>query len=420
LFFAVFAQSCGRVASALETACAVEDDSPIDLDGRMLQEIPDVTAPEMRRANLLLSMGCLEEARDLVASYVESRPRDPQGLYVVGRLLWIAATLETAERFIGSFVEEFPNFTSARVQLAGFRIDQNRLDEAQAILADAELESPNDLWIYMGRLRIEAQTLPTSAVRRRLLDIAEDSRFPPNARTIAARQLRRTQHVSPEEYGASFKAELTFQSAQPMACKASDYGAWLIDVHGRADLAREALEPYEGTRCDRFVDPHVLLAYAYFLGAADIAAGPTPANADLVQRADSVIAGDYAALASWVERKPNAARVEPFLLQKLDVDATDKYGRTRISNAVLLLNAPVVSAELERGADPNGRCVNNPLATYLSLMGTRKQIKERQDILRLLLQHGARPESIEWCKDPSNGDCGVVLLPIFREYGLGL
>jgi hypothetical protein len=50
---------------------------------------------------------------------------------------------------------------------------------------------------------------------------------------------------------------------------------------------------------------------------------------------------------------------------------------------------------------------------------TRQRVTERQEILRLLLEHRLTLPDVRFFSDPSNGDRSSVLLAVSREYGFG-
>jgi len=67
-------------------------------------------------------------------------------------------------------------------------------------------------------------------------------------------------------------------------------------------------------------------------------------------------------------------------------------------------------------ADPSAPCDHDTPVHGLLFMAATDKVAERQQILRLLLQHGAAVESLDFCASPDNGDCNKVLLPILQEF----
>ena len=421
LAFTAALQACSQNLADVRQCFQLSGADPVEFDGRVLVEIPDIRSPEMRRANLLLSSGCFDQAAAELDRFLAERPDDPEGLYVAARFAWIARGTAFGEEVIQALIDFAPAFISGHVLLAGIRIDQNRYDEASEILDRLEPLAPEDMWIWMNRIRIEAATDPNSAVRDKLLEIQADRRFPPNVRETAGQQLRYTQYVTPEQYGMTYALSLEYDSGQSLGCKLANYSAWLMENQNRVDDAIAVVEPH----LDDFIDcpgwivnGRDMLAYAYLVRAAEIDSAPSDRNAEFVARARAAVDGNFSRLSSWLVGRPRERLLEPCLFAGLEAGSTDAYGRTRICNGVLLLQPDTVRIELERGANPNGRCENGTLVTYLTLMGGRNKVPERQAILTELLEHGARPSDVRYCRDPANGVCSTALAPIFEQYGL--
>jgi hypothetical protein len=397
------------------------DFPPVEVDGRRLVEIPDVAAPEMRRANLQLSSGCYAFAERAVAQLLEREPGNPEGLYVQARLLWVARGADQAEAGIRTLVREHPDFASGHVLLSGVRLDQGRFDEAAQILDEVEPSAPDDMWAWINRIRIESFEAPSESVRERLRAVLTSAAFPPNVRESAAYALRRTQSVSRAQWEDTYAVRLDYVSSARFGCKLRDYAFWLMESQGRFDDGIRVIESHRG---EDFECPNLLgdawdfLAYGNLVKAAGIAPVPTAGNERYVNAADDAVNGDYSDLSAWLVGRPREQMLAPFILGDLDVEETDQYGRTRICNGVLLLNPVTVRAELERGANPNGDCGGDSLVQYLTLMGGRDKITERQAVLRLLLEHGARPGDVSYCRRESNGVCPTALVPVFEEFGL--
>lgn len=389
--------------------------------GRQYDEIPDVLSPTMRLANVLLSSGCRDEAHALVEALLTERPNDPDGLYVLSRWTWVTQGGGAAEELLQRMITTYPNFASARVLLAGLRIGQHRLDEATAILDEIEPFAQNDIWVYMDRIRIEALTAPSDEVRETLLAVLRTREFPPNVRLTAADQILHTRDATAEQVEASYRVPLDLVVGRGLDCRLSQYALWMMEGEGRYEEARDVLESYlrPNMACSGMVRSPMLLGYAYLVAAADVAPYPVAGNAAYLARADELLEGNYAELASWLEGRPQESKVRSFILPKLPVDAVDRWGATKICRAIQQFNADSVRAELDRGADPDGLCGDRPLEAYIRLMVTRSHVAERQAMLRLLLEYGATVGNISGCASPSEGDCGTVLLPIYQAFGFG-
>jgi len=414
------AQQTNEQSEERQRCALVRPTESIQFHGRTLTEIPDITDGRMRLANALLSSGCSEDANQVFKTYVSERGVDEQASYVAARAIWMTAGPGSADEVIAQVIAKYPEFSSARVLLAGLRVGQSRFDEARSILDDVEPRAPNDLWIYLDRLRIETLKDSPSA-RLTQFEILGDPQFPPNAREAAMDAIQHSR-VPLEQYEAAFRGWLTFDSSTPLDCKLWNYAFWLLESQKRFDDVRALLEPYaqrEG-RCLNFPRTRMLLAYTYLVAAADIDRGVTSRNAALVEKASALVNDDYSELARWLLGRPQEARLRPFILAGVDVDAVDRYGQTQICNAIVYRNAEAVRAELERGADPNGRCENVSLVERVLIMFTTNWVAERQAVVKVLLEHGAKlvKDDFRLCADPTNGgDCATAMLPILQQYG---
>ena len=390
---------------------------PAKFAGRTLIEISDVTAPQMRLANMLVSSGCFEEAASLTAQYLRSSGADAQAAYVYARLTWRTRGSRAAEEFLAEQMRLYPSFLSLRVLVAGIRIDQGRFAEASEILDAVAPSAPTDLWVYLDRLRIQAATDPTRERARVLIALANDPQFPPNARLTAGDAVKHMHGgVSEEDWETVYKGMLAAEAGAE-GCTASEYATWLIEIKDRVDDARKVLETYVAghERCPRRGHARVLLAYTYLIAAADIAPTATAANAVWLQRTDRLLEGDYSALASWLRDVPRGAKLWPLVADRFPPDTIDSAGRTRLCNAVMQLHIDVVRSELEKGADPDEDCDGNAPLSVLLRMKTREHPHERQRILRLLLEHGATRE-VQPCRKWFSEDCEEVFGPTLAEF----
>jgi hypothetical protein len=399
----------------------IEEPAAVEIDGRRLVEVPDFASPEMRRANLQVSSGCESFAQEAVAELLRREPRNAEGLYVRARLVWVDGGAARAEADVRRLVREHPDFVSGHVLLSGLHIDQGRFDDASRILDEVEASAPNDLWVWLNRTRIEAFESPRASARERLRTVLKSPQFPPNARESAAFALRRSQDVSLTQFEESYALRLDYDSSYAFGCKLRDYAFWLMESQGRFDDGIQVIESHMGKSFEclgMLGSAWDFLAYGTLVKAAAISPVPTSANAAYVEKARDAVQGDFSDLSAWLVGRPRENMLAPFILDGLDVEETDQYGRTRICNGVLALNAITVRTELERGADPNGECVGGSLVQYLTLMGGRDKVDERRAVLRELLKHGAQPGDVSYCRDPGNGLCSTALVPLFEEFGL--
>jgi len=302
--------------------------------------------------------------------------------------------------------------------LAGIRIEQDRLPEASKILDGLAAAAPTDLWVYLNRLRIRAAIAPNPELARTLLDVLNNSRLPPNARRTAGDTLKHMHGIAEDDLETIFKGLVAAEEISE-GCSATEYATWLIELKNRVDDARAVLERYVAghVRCPSRAHGRVLLAYTYLIAAAEIAPTPTAANAAWLQRTDELLDGDYSALAAWLRDVPRGIKLTPLVANRFPPDTTDRDGRTPLCSAVMELNLDVVRAELERGADADQDCDGNALTWVLLTMKTQDHVAERRGILRLLLDHDARPYDEPGCHPFFSEDCAVVFGPTLAEFG---
>jgi hypothetical protein len=241
----IHAQAPGSHDDLERARCAsVRVLEPVQFAGRTLIEIPDVTAAQMRLANMLASSGCREETASLIAEYLRSNGVDAQAAYVYARLTWITRGERAAEEFLREQISLYPSSISLRVLLAGMRIDQGRLAEASEMLDAVAPAAPNDLWVYLDRLQLEATTDPTFERARVLIALLNDSRFPPNARRTAGRTVKRMHDGLSKDDSETIYKGMVAAEAISEGCTVNEYATWLIELKDRVDDARALLENY--------------------------------------------------------------------------------------------------------------------------------------------------------------------------------
>lgn len=240
---------------------------------------------------------------------------------------------------------------------------------------------PEDLWLFMDRLRIEAAVAATAGTVKTLKAVMADTHFPRSARLQAMRTAQyETNNVSTEQRDDMFASGM-------------NSGAGMATPTVRA-----------------------LLAEGYLLEAVRIAPQPARANAKLVRQAKEALGGDLMPVAQRVPPRPFLAPLIPFLKGSMDVREPDDDGNTLICSAVIYTNPAMVQAQLSESADPNGRCGHESLVGRLLLQAATDKFPERQLILRSLLERGARVELLESCADPGNGNCKDIFYPILKEF----
>lgn len=389
--------------------------------GRTLVETPDITAPELRRANVLLSSGCPAESAALLAAYRQAHPDDFRAAFVEARLMWTAGNGFGAAELLNATLNAHRDFPSAQLLLASIDIEERRIEEARTRLNALSLHAPTDLWVFMDLLTLEALESPSAALRDELLEINRSPAFPPNAREGASWIGRHLPDLSRDQYEAYFWADLDYESATPMACKIHHLAFNLVVVDGRYQDARKLLESPKAlaANCSGVEGNRILLAETYLFEAARISATPSAANAALVSKAHEVLRGDWSGLSTFIMGRPQYAAIAPFVASQTAPSDVDAYDRTQICNAVMTASVAAVQTQLDLGADPNGRCEGNTLVGYLVRGASTHPVGSawQQQILRMLLAAGAQvaPQDLASCRNPDNGPaCRNSLLPLLE------
>ncbi len=410
-----------QVIGSDDPSCAqVKVNGPVTFRGRRLVEIPDITEPELRLANRLMSSGCMQRAHKQLATVLNANPENRNAQYIVARMTWMTMGMHRAELVLDDVLSAYPDFVSAKVLLAGIRFEQERLDEVARLLDETEQRSPNDMWIYLNRMRVEVFRNPSTDMRARALEIARNPAFPPNAREQAVEIAKHAPNQGSKEFEEVLRAALDIDSNAGMACKAHELAFWLSEAEGRfADVITLLESPrMQKGNCLGLEENRMLLAQAYLMQAAKISAGPSSQNAHLVKRADALLNGDYTSIAAHAASRPQYQQLKPFLDEYVHPEEQDTYGRNALCNGINQLNPAIVRSQLEAGADVNGSCRNESLVGSLVFMATREKDEQRRDVLRALLEHGApvHPQLLSVCASKSQGDCSEVLLPLLQQY----
>jgi len=306
-----------------------------------------------------------------------------------------------------------------KVLLAGIRLEQNRFQDAHTLLDEVEKRSPTDLWVFMNRLRLEAVEEPSRGLRSKLLEIVRNPDFPPNARDVAAEigmSLPKQTNTEVEEF---MWERLEVISNHSWECKVSELAQRLSDIGGRYDEARKLLESWHADKSDCEWKPmnSLLLAQAYLMAAAKIAPKPVRENEALINKATELVDSDFRALRSYVENRPNAATLAPFMVFRPKPEARDASGRTPICEAAKKLDIDAILLQLQRGADPNGKCEDGTLLGSVMFLETNDHATQRVAIARVLISRGGQPsmDEIGRCGMLKYGDCSRVMLPVLEQ-----
>jgi tetratricopeptide (TPR) repeat protein len=417
------AASLALTPEAESVRCAdVRPGEKFEFQGHALLETPDIDEPDLRLANALLSERCLDQAVQLFTEFATAHPDNYHVFFLKARWQWVVMGAQMgrlrAQVMAETALRGHPDFSSMKVLLASMYIDDQKLEEAAKLLDEVEKLHPEDLWLYMDRLRIEANLVPTPATVTALSAVVADTRFPPSARAQALHTAKyEMSDLSNAQRDAIFEQSMAAGSVND--CALVGQAEELIEFRGDAAAGARVIEKNlrRSGACLATPDVRAVLAEAYLLEAAKIAPKPTPANATLTRQAKEAVNGDLMRVARRAAARPILAPILPFLKGSMDVRQADDNGYTLICQATMATNPAMVKAQLAEGADPNGQCgVNGSLVKSLLLRATSGQIPEHQLILRSLLERGARVELLDSCADRGNGNCATIYLPILKEF----
>jgi hypothetical protein len=401
----------------------VKPGEKFEFQGHALLETPDIDEPDLRLANALLSERCLDQAVRLFTDFATAHPDNYHVFFLKARFQWLMMGASMgrlrAQIIAETTLRGHPDFSSMKVLLASMHIDDQKLGEATKLLDEVQQAHPDDLWLYMDRLRIEASLVPTPATVTTLSAVIADAKFPPSARAQAARTAKYEMNgLSNAQRDAIFEQSMA-TGAVNNDCALVNQAEDVIELRGDAAAGARLIEKHLRTSgaCLATPDVRAVLAEAYLLEAAKIAPKPTPANATLTRQAKEAVNGDLMGVARRAAARPFLAPILPFLKGSMDVRDADENGYTLICQASMAINPAMVKAQLAEGADPNGQCgINGSLVKSLLLRATSGQIPEHQLILRSLLERGARVELLDSCADRANGNCATIYLPILKEF----
>jgi hypothetical protein len=411
-----------RAASPAEGLAAqcpqAKDSTTFTFQGHRLTETPDITNPELRLANAALSARCVDWVQSFIQRYRLAYPDDYHLFFLTTRQRWIFVDAPYAQTFAEAALQSHPDFTSIKVLMASMALENHDLATASKWLREIEHEQPDDLWAYIDRLRIAAQLAPTKELLATLQAIVGDERFSENARQQAAQTARyEMSGLTQQQRDAVFEEQMKSKPSDA-DCTLADQAMNIIELRLDPKAGADLIERYlnKDNPCTATPLLHTLLAEAYLWQATKLSPIPDKSNAKLIAKAKAEMHGDFTPIAQRITYRPFLNPVLAFIEGAVDPRQTDERGQTVLCNALRALNPESLAAELDRGADPNAHCDNDTPVHDLLFMATANKVVERQRILRLLLQHGAAVEGLDFCASPDNGDCNKVLLPILQEY----
>ena len=392
---------------------AVVVSKPVVFHGRKLEEIPDITEPELRLANQLLSSRCGARAEAIYERFVHAHPENFHAAYHLARSQWIYNSPEAAYQVLQYVLKDHPDFASAKVLLAGLQFSVNNFSETRRLLDEAEVRSPTDVWIYINRSRLAAMENPTPpGLMTRMLEIARNEAFPPNVRNLAVEIGKPLTGASAVDYEEFLRIDASIRSPAE-GCQVARLANYLNE-QGRFDEVRTLLE----SRQDGCAGPdnRLFLAQAYLMQAAAINPTPVRANAALIAKADEILGGDYAAFATWIDGRLQSPKWVPLLPGKLDPDEEYEEGFSLLCHAAVLLDAELVRAYLEAGGSPQTHCGGTPIVLLLAMRADDTNTTGVQATARVLLDKGAPPPADLCGKLRDRGFCSRDLLPLFLLY----
>jgi len=404
-------------ASDDDIHCAgVKPGEKFEFQGHTLLETPDIEEPELRLINALITEQCFVQAAQLMDRFVKANPDNYHVFFVRARFHWVTRGQADAHLIVENALRLRPDFSSMKILLASMDIEDGNLPDASKLLKEVEAVHPEDLWLFMDRLRIEAEVTPTPDTTKTLTVIIADMHFPASARRQAMQTAQYQRGLSVDQRDEVFTAGMDAGAGKD--CELATQAVDLIEFRGDPAGGAKLIEKYFRKNGECLATPEVrtLLAEAYLLEAAKIAPQPTRKTATLVKQAKEALGDDFMPLAQRVAIRPQLAALLPYLKGTVDVRETDDNGHTLICSAVIGANPAMVDAQLSEGADPNGRCEHESLVGHMLLTAASSQIKERQTILRSLLERGGRVELLKSCGDPHLGTCYTNFYPILKEF----
>jgi hypothetical protein len=201
-------------------------------------------------------------------------------------------------------------------------------------------------------------------------------------------------------------------------CVLASQALEVIELRQDPDAGAALIEKYlrKDGKCVATPLVRTLLAEAYLWQAARMSPAPSAANRQLIEQAREALGGDLTPIAQRITARPFLALILPLIQDTMTVRRRDDNGRTVLCNAVLATDVASVTAALDAGASPDERCDDRSQVEHILFKATREKVTERQQVLRILLERGARVEGLEFCASPDSGDCSKVLLPILQEF----
>jgi hypothetical protein len=374
-------------------------DVDIVFQGKTLREIADITDPELRTINRMITAGCYAQAYERLGAFAEAHPEQFHADFVAARLSIYLGDMTTARRIETESIRKHPDFASLNILMASDDLSQLKFDDAKSKLDTAARTSPNDLWLFLDRLQAQsfARDSRPATTEDTLKAIVADTRFPPNARRLMGEMLIR------DRYGDAATEWAYLQRIDLLSGEAREheqlwYAQWLVESKQRTVEGRKLAEPHLGNaHHDRWA--RRVLTTSYLFDAVKIDAAPTARNAEPVRKAREISGGDFSAIARDAALQPHLSALVPFLHLASEVDNPREEFDTALCASVgsLIPNVETVRQLLDAGADPNKPCEHATPLGKLFAVGGDPAIKLQ--MMRVLLEHGADPNPAVLGKD---------------------
>jgi tetratricopeptide (TPR) repeat protein len=268
---------------------SVQPGGDIHFRQQTLRDAPDIDSPEIRRINALVSLGCFDEAKTAVQLFVLAHPGDYKIRFVQARMSWIEDGDKAGREAMRNLVQDHPNFASAKALLASLYLDAGEMDQASKLLDEVAATSPNDLRLFMSRLKLAAQDKRNADTVKNFAEVLNNAEFPPWAREGSAMQIAQLPGASPSDKEAAYRAQMNFESATPWYLKAYNLAFFLYD-EDQTRRPAELIGLIKQLQADpaskpKAVSMNFMLSVAYLRQAEAIDPKPSYKNADLIRLA---------------------------------------------------------------------------------------------------------------------------------------
>ena len=376
-------QDCGNIVPAPD----------VTYNGQTLRDAPDISNPQLRQINALVSENCFSAAAKALETFESENPTEFRSTFVRARMLWIFDRENDAKALLRSTIEQHPDFASGYLLLGSMALPEYDHVTAGKMFSVVERLSPSSLWLFVGKLILQDRTNPNPETQNQLIQLVQNPLFPGNARESAADEIKLHGEANFDAriVDRIYQTEIGFESRSPHALKVITYATWLIEHQGRTEDARKVLRGLKTDDQSYSQGKKLLLAESYLFDAARIDPKQTSRNFALVEKARSELDGDLGPIVRASALDPYLAPLKGFFEVVEIVDTPNEIGETGLcmSLQALVMDVELIQGMLENLADPNQSCGET---TPVGLVVTRGDDPEkRKVILQDLLRRGADP-----------------------------